>query len=507
MRSVVASLACLLFLVGCHTSSAEPHSRHEGSNSHSTPDAAAVEPFEDAAEPPPPDADLPDASVDIEIDASMMHVSDPEVPRTPTDPPFSKPNASTPPTPIDAGVTDPPIDAGADPAIDAGDPDVDATTPVDSGTDDSGPVDSGTELDAGTDAEIDAGSDAATDSGNEPEDAATDAGPDADVDAATPTCSGPPGMYKDDYCQVLSDGIRVYKPQYPLWSDGATKERYIFLPAGKQINTSNPNRWTFPQGTRLYKTFSWDGLRVETRVLVKTAADNTAGFTGWTLTSYAWSADQNSATPASTSGVANALGSPLDIPSQSQCTQCHSMSGADAPIGFNAIQLNHDLGGVTLGTLLDEYLLKNGTSGAALNVSHENSVIPGDDTAKAALGYLHGNCGHCHGGPSPRAGQALWSTVGLTDLSDAPIFQTAVCRCLQNWKGRTNADDEPYKLRVAPSHEALSGIVGRMSRRGAGEQMPPVGTKVTDPTGLATVRAWINSLDGSECEESAPVCQ
>lgn len=507
MRSVVASLACLLFLVGCHAESPSPsHSRREGSRSHATPEDAAVEPVEDAADPPLRDTDLPDASVDIEIDASMMHVSHPEVPRKPTEPPpAGKPDAGTPPTnPVDAGVTDPPIDAGPDPVIDASDPDLDATAPADSGTGDSGPTDSGANLDSSTDAETDAAiDDAATDSGTDFGDAATDAGPDADVDAAPPACSGPPGMYEDDYCQVLSDGIRAYKPQYPLWSDGATKERYIFLPAGTQIDTSNPDRWSFPKATRLYKTFSWNGVRVETRVLVKTGT--TAGFDSWTLISYAWSADQNSVSPANSSGVSNALGTPLDIPSQTQCRSCHNMSGADAPIGFNAIQLNHDADGVTLGTLLDESLLVNGSS-STFNVSLENAVIPGDDTAKAALGYLHGNCGHCHGGPSPRAGQALWSTVGLTDLSDAPIFQTAVCQCLENWKGRTNADDEQYTLRVAPSHEALSGIIGRMSRRGAGEQMPPIGTKVTDPTGLATVRAWINSLDGTACDASPPIC-
>jgi hypothetical protein len=183
------------------------------------------------------------------------------------------------------------------------------------------------------------------------------------------------------------------------------------------------------------------------------------------------------------------------------------MSGADAAIGFNAIQLNHDGGGVTLGTLLDEGLLKNGSS-SNLNVSRQNAVIPGDQLAKAALGYLHGNCGHCHGGPTPRAGQALWSKVGITDLSNAPIFQTAVCHCLENWTGRKNADGDAYELRVAPAHEALSGIVGRMSRRGAGEQMPPIGTKVVDSTGLSAVRAWIDSLDSSACDATDPlICQ
>jgi hypothetical protein len=506
MRSVLASLACLLFLVGCREQSpSESHSRHEGSNSHPREDAS-VEPDTDASEPTGSDADTPDANGDFEIDAAMPHVGDPGKSH-PGDPqPDPKPDAGTLPVS--------PVDSGTQAGLDASQPDLDAATP-DSGSDDSGPVDSGTdaatdldagtdaEIDADTDAEIDAGTDAATDAGTDPEeDAATDAGP----DASTPTCSGPPGLYKDSYCQVLSDGVRAYRPQYPLWSDGATKERYVLLPAGKQINTSNPDRWTFPTGTKFYKLFSWNGVRVETRVLEKTGADNTADFTAWTVTSYAWSADQTSVSVASTNGVTNALGTPLDIPSQAQCRQCHNMASADAPIGFNAIQLNHDPDGVSLATLLDEGLLKNGNSGAALNVTLDNAIIPGDATAQAALGYLHGNCGHCHGGPSPRAGQALWSKVGTTSLSNAPIFQTAVCHCLENWKGRSNSDGDAYKLRVNPSHEALSGIIGRMSRRGAGEQMPPVGTEVVDTAGLATVRNWIESLDATSCDTSGDQC-
>jgi hypothetical protein len=373
---------------------------------------------------------------------------------------------------------------------------------VDSGADLDAGTDAGPDLDAATDADItDAEVDAATDAGTDPEDAATDAGTDAPVDAG-PTCSGPPGLYQDAYCQVLGDGLRAYTPQYPLWSDGATKERFIYLPPGTQIDTTNPDRWNFPIGTRLYKTFSWNGTRVETRVLVKNAA--AASFDSWTATSSAWSKEHTTVSPASTSGVTNALGTPLDIPSQNQCRSCHNMSGADAAIGFNAIQLNHDGAGVTLGTLLDENLLKNGSS-SSLNVSRANAVIPGDALAKAALGYLHGNCGHCHGGPTPRAGQALWSKVGITDLSDSPIFQTAVCHCLEDWTGRKNADGDAYKLRVAPAHEALSGIVGRMSRRGAGEQMPPIGTKVVDSTGLSAVRAWIDSLDDSACDATDPL--
>ena len=456
-------------------------------------DAGAPAPVDAGVPPVPADAGIPPAPSDA---ALPTDAGDPPASTDAGDPPVPA-DAGTPPVPTDAGNPPVPIDAG-DPPVpsDAGDPPV----PTDAGNPPA-PSDAGdppVSTDAGdppvpTDAEV------PVDAGMPDADLPHDAGP-ADPDAGPhpPTCSGPPGLYKDDACQVLSDGILPYHPQYPLWSDGAIKTRFVYLPPGKRIDAQNPDRWTFPTGTRLYKTFASGALRVETRVIEKTGT--TTGFDSWTLTSYAWSADQRSVSPANTNGVQNALGTGLDIPSQAQCRSCHNMTDADAPIGFNAIQLNHSGDGVTLEQLLAAELV-NGS------VSTDTARIPGDGAAQAALGYLHGNCGHCHGGPNPRAGMRLWSTVGMTQLRDAPIFETAICHCLERWTGRSNDAGDTYLMRVVPGHAENSGIIGRMSRRGAGEQMPPIGTNVVDLTGLATVKAWINGLEPSSCAASPVICQ
>ena len=44
---------------------------------------------------------------------------------------------------------------------------------------------------------------------------------------------------------------RLISPRYPLWSDGAEKQRYLSLPPGTQIDTSNMDDWKFPVGTRV----------------------------------------------------------------------------------------------------------------------------------------------------------------------------------------------------------------------------------------------------------------
>ena len=337
---------------------------------------------------------------------------------------------------------------------------------------------------AGTGAEPDAAID-------EPDDVAADGG----IPNQAGPCQGPPGLYAAGSCQALAEGVQPYRPNYPLWSDDAEKERFIYLPSGTQIETENPDRWTFPKGTRLYKTFSLSGVRLETRLLEKVADD--PGIDSWTLTAYQWNEDQDGVSLADPDGVPDALGTQHDIPSQAQCRGCHTMPGLDVANGFGAVQLNHDGPGITLKQLIAEDLLINPEGEP--NVSVETAVIPGDASAKAALGYMHANCGNCHGGPSPRVGLTLWMPVGTLDVASAPALTTGGCACLSRWTGRENPAGEPYEVRIAPGHAAISGIVGRMSVRGMGEQMPPFGTEQVDPDGVFAVSTFIDALDDAGC--------
>ena len=91
-----------------------------------------------------------------------------------------------------------------------------------------------------------------------------------------PDCDGPPGLYNEEGpCNDsnLTPGVRKYVPKYQLWSDGADKHRHIYLPPGGKIDVKSKDRWQFPVGTRLYKTFEKDGKRIETRVIVKIAPE------------------------------------------------------------------------------------------------------------------------------------------------------------------------------------------------------------------------------------------
>jgi len=78
------------------------------------------------------------------------------------------------------------------------------------------------------------------------------------------------GLYRDGSTTEIRPGLIAFSPQYPLWSDGATKRRWIALPPGTFIDGSNPDAWEFPRGTRLWKEFSV-GRAVETRFIERLA--------------------------------------------------------------------------------------------------------------------------------------------------------------------------------------------------------------------------------------------
>ncbi len=74
--------------------------------------------------------------------------------------------------------------------------------------------------------------------------------------AVPPSTLACTGLYADIVTKTLAPGVRFYAPAVPLWSDAAQKGRWIQLPAGTQIDASDPNEWTFPVGTKVWKEFS-----------------------------------------------------------------------------------------------------------------------------------------------------------------------------------------------------------------------------------------------------------
>ncbi len=297
-----------------------------------------------------------------------------------------------------------------------------------------------------------------------------------------PPCDGPPGLYVDPGCSVLADGIESFNPRYWLWTDGSDKERYISLPAGSTIDTSDPDNWVYPVGTRVWKHFltpSGD-MKLETRYFEKMAEG--AGPDFWDMKTFVWDVAQTSVEEV-LGGMENVLGTDHDIPSGAQCIECHSSPGrADVLAGFTAIQLNHSDTGVSL-----DQLNLRGTLTETIPVS--DAVVPsdGDSRYAAALGYFLGNCGTCHGNDGARAGMKLWSNVGTETFAESNVATTAVgIEGIWRMMGATG--------RIVPGAPDESAVLIRASSREPGVQMPPLGTEVGDTDGQAVIRTFIDAL-------------
>ena len=123
----------------------------------------------------------------------------------------------------------------------------------------------------------------------------------ASVAAPAPATSPPQtlretGLYLPGTGLVVDPAHLAFSPQYPLWTDGATKRRWLSLPPQTFIDASRPNAWDFPVGTRLWKEFSV-GRAVETRYIERLADGQ------WRYATYIWNETGTDATLAPADGV------------------------------------------------------------------------------------------------------------------------------------------------------------------------------------------------------------
>jgi hypothetical protein len=91
------------------------------------------------------------------------------------------------------------------------------------------------------------------------------------------------GLYSDFANRTIATGIIEFAPRFPSWTDGATKRRWILIPQGKTVDTTDMNQWTFPAGTKLWQEFTY-GKIVETRFLWKQGD----GWSNWWMGAYVW---------------------------------------------------------------------------------------------------------------------------------------------------------------------------------------------------------------------------
>ncbi len=310
---------------------------------------------------------------------------------------------------------------------------------------------------------------------------------------AAPAALSETGLYADIQAKTIAEGILAFAPQYPLWSDGAAKKRWIRVPPGRKIVNRISDRWVFPAGTQLWKEFSFGGKRVETRLEQKLANGM------WELVTYLWDAAEREATLAAEDGVPNVYpsgpGTTHDIPSRAQCLMCHRRGG-DPVLGFEALQLSDDRdslaphaeplapGMMTLGTLAARGLLSDPPA-----ISPR--VPAATPEGRAAIGYLHSNCASCHNpnGTAGHVGLDLRHAYDAVTESEENAVMSSVNVASTTFHIPGQA--ETYYLKGGRPEQ--SSMLYRMRVTGTG-RMPQIGTKLVDEEAVALIEKWIRTI-------------
>lgn len=317
-----------------------------------------------------------------------------------------------------------------------------------------------------------------------------DAGGDAPQDLR---CTG---LYADFAGKTVDPANHSYTPGVVLWSDGAQKQRWLYLPPGTKIDTSDMDQWSFPVGTKVWKEFAFGGQRIETRYFEKVEPAAFDGGVGeWVWASYQWSADQTTAIR-NDLGMVDAGPNNYEIPQHSDCTECHNGGVHDKLLGVEAMALGLETSaGQNLAALQDAGLL-------TANPPSATTYVPDDGKgSKDALGYLHINCGvSCHNA-NPNAFCAtshLYMRLSATDaFADAgaggvlgtPLYTTAVGVAPTVYAGQFPVGSGYH--RITSGNNALSEIPLVDDTRGEAYSMPPIATHQVDEAGVGLVTTWI----------------
>jgi uncharacterized repeat protein (TIGR03806 family) len=291
--------------------------------------------------------------------------------------------------------------------------------------------------------------------------------------------------------QIPSDGVVLYTLNSPLFSDYASKLRFVKLPAGQSVAYNPDSVLQFPVGTAIVKTFYYPidernpkkGRRLmETRVLLHEAK-------GWVALPYIWNKEQTDAVlevaggsdqVSWIDGAGKKQSFEYQVPNMNQCKGCHERSGEMTPIGPSVRQLNDgqqlqhwETAGLLKGLPKDHIP-------ALVNYSDASASL--DDRVKA---YLDINCAHCHNPTGPARSSGLYLTWDSKDRTAYGFLKPPVAA------GRGSGN---LSYDIVPGKPEQSILHYRMASRDPGVMMPELGRQLTHHEGVELVRSWIASL-------------
>lgn len=303
-------------------------------------------------------------------------------------------------------------------------------------------------------------------------------------------------------------GLVPYSVLSALWSDGATKERFVRVPDGAKIHAvdcavdvdacADPGtggdglddgHWDMPIGTVLVKSFSIEGKRIETRLLMRRTSLIWKGF------SYEWNEAGTEADLLSDDAEGKdkevGAGQIWHYPSRSQCLECHTRY-AGRSLGPSTRQLSSDYeyaDGVM--NQIEKFQQLGLFDAPPKALAGYPDPFGAGTLEERARSYLQTNCAICH-----RPG-GEFSTVDMrfgTAFADTNL-------CGQSERDTGLVPD----YRVVPGEPESSALSFRVHALDPGVRMPIVGSNVVDPMGSALIDAWITALPPDACPPQPPL--
>ena len=294
--------------------------------------------------------------------------------------------------------------------------------------------------------------------------------------------------------------VLPYDLNTPLFSDYASKYRFVWMPPGTSAQYQSDGPFDFPAGTIFVKSFAFpiDGRPgrerlIETRLLVHTKAE-------WVPLPYVWNAEQTEAklqivpdpVPIHfTDAAGHVRDFTYQIPNTNECHECHDSYKTLQPIGPKARNLDKDYSySDGHDNQLERWQRIGYLRGLPASQSRPKAAVWNDAASgsldERARAYLDNNCAHCH----QPGGQAGYTGVDFR-LTQGNFAAFGLCK-------RPNSAGNVASLNydLVPGAAAESILVYRLESTAPKISMPQIGRAVVHEEGVKLLKEWIASLPG-----------
>lgn len=301
---------------------------------------------------------------------------------------------------------------------------------------------------------------------------------------------------------VPADDVLHYELNTPLFSDYATKHRFVRLPAKTPINWHPTEALEFPVGTVIAKTFAYpdateDQTRGERFLETRIELYEKSGWYGY---SYVWNEDQSDASLRLGGGAVDVTWTDADgvvhankyqIPNANQCLSCHAQHDKYVPLGPTARNLNRPgrPGKGDPHNQLNQWIEDGFLTGApaADKIPKLADYLDADkaDVNHRARAWLEVNCAHCH---NP-GGSARTSGLDLRTVQLDPAKYGVMKSPVAAGKGSGGR-----KYDIVPGKPDDSILLYRLETEETGARMPNLARNLTHHDSNQLIREWIKSM-------------